>query len=425
MTSIEAQIAGLTKNTVDNLADITKLKAIDTNSFVTRTTFSADTNALNDKIGGVEKKPPDISGLATKTSLNDYLQTSTFNSKVTEVENKIKDADIIAKNANTKANTIRSDSTDYAKKTDVAHDITTIKNDYVTNASLTSQLNDLKGQHIATEVTIIDNKTKKNASDILALENKLKQREDIINENKTGLSVNRGFFHYLQQSYLVYECKIHSFNFNNAKISEWKLTSIFNYSNDSNMRGIEDPKTKLPELKNDGRMHVSLFGNHFKQNEVIIPNNNNVINIYCVYELRKVNIPLIIEFAILNALFGAMEITKSANTSKYKYKRYGICFLKGGSFSEGSINNGRNVLIFGVHESSLLHSNNKANNIYVMGKGPVQGIDDTTLYAENVYSQNFTQPNRKFVLSLHYNDDNSYLFVNGKQELKFKCKKIN
>ena len=56
VTSIEAQIAGLTKNTVDNLADITKLKAIDTNSFVTRTKFSADTNALDDKINGVEKK---------------------------------------------------------------------------------------------------------------------------------------------------------------------------------------------------------------------------------------------------------------------------------------------------------------------------------------------------------------------------------
>ena len=56
VTSIEAQIAGLTKNTVDNLADITKLKAIDTNSFVTRTKFSADNNALDDKIDGVEKK---------------------------------------------------------------------------------------------------------------------------------------------------------------------------------------------------------------------------------------------------------------------------------------------------------------------------------------------------------------------------------
>ena len=56
VTSIEAQIAGLTKNTVDNLADITRIKGIDTNSFVTRTKFSADTNTLDDKIDGVEKK---------------------------------------------------------------------------------------------------------------------------------------------------------------------------------------------------------------------------------------------------------------------------------------------------------------------------------------------------------------------------------
>ena len=63
------------------------------------------------------------------------------------------------------------------KKADVATDVAAIKNDYITDASLTSKLNDLKSQHIATEVTTIDNKTKKNASDILALENKLQQKE--------------------------------------------------------------------------------------------------------------------------------------------------------------------------------------------------------------------------------------------------------
>ena len=51
----------------------------------------------------------------------------------------------------------------YAKKTDVASDITKIKNDYATNASLDSKLNDLKAQHISTEVNKIDEKTKKNA----------------------------------------------------------------------------------------------------------------------------------------------------------------------------------------------------------------------------------------------------------------------
>ena len=62
------------------------------------------------------------------------------------------------------------------KKADVAMDITAIKNDYVTNASLTSQLNNLKSQHIATEVTGLDNESKKNASDILALKSKLQQK---------------------------------------------------------------------------------------------------------------------------------------------------------------------------------------------------------------------------------------------------------
>ena len=99
----------------------------------------------------------------------------------------------------TKANTIRSDLIGYTKKPDVATDITTIKNDYVTNASLTSQLNDLKSQHIATEVTGIDNKTKKNASDILAFENKLAQKGHTINENERELSIFRGFFFYLKK----------------------------------------------------------------------------------------------------------------------------------------------------------------------------------------------------------------------------------
>ena len=53
-------------------------------------------------------------------------------------------------------------------------------------------------------MTGIDNKTKKNASDILAREIKLKQKEDTINENERGLSFNGGFFFYKDQSYLKY-----------------------------------------------------------------------------------------------------------------------------------------------------------------------------------------------------------------------------
>ena len=127
-------------------------------------------------------------------------------------------------------------------------------------------------------------------------------------------------------------------------------------------------------------------------------------------------------FTVQNAVFRAIEITKIADTSKYKYKGYGVCFDEGGTFSMGNINNGRNILIFGFDESSFVHSNNKANNIYDMDGGIVQGINDTALYAEKTYSQNFIQPSKKFVLSLHYKGDDSYLFDNGKQELKSKAK---
>ena len=179
--------------------------------------------------------------------------------------------------------------------------------------------------------------------------------------------------------------------------------------------------TNLPSLVDNGRMSVKLPGAYFKQTKLIRPSNNNVINIYIVYKIKSIS--RLSDYTVQNALFGGVKITKNTtDTSKHKCEGYGICFDEGGTFSKGGINNGRNVLIFGAHESSLVHANNTANNIYVMGDLSVQGINDTTLYAEKIYSQNFTAVNKKFVLSLHYNGDDSYLFVNGKQELKFKAK---
>ena len=57
-----------------------------------------------------------------------------------------------------------------------------------------------------------------------------------------------------------------------------------------------------------------------------------------------------------------------------------------------------------------------------MGTDLTQGINDTTIYAEKNFYRNFTDFGKKCILSLHYNGDNSYLFVNGRQELKFKAK---
>ena len=110
---------------------------------------------------------------------------------------------------------------------------------------MTSQLNNLKSQHIAIEVTGIDNKTKKNANDILAVKNELEKKEYDITENEIGISFNRGFFYYLQQSNLVYECKVDSFAFNNKKITNWKSTGILNISDYYGMNGVKDTKKRL------------------------------------------------------------------------------------------------------------------------------------------------------------------------------------
>ena len=69
-----------------------------------------------------------------------------------------------------------------------------------------------------------------------------------------------------------------------------------------------------------------------------------------------------------------------------------------------------------------MHANNKVNNVLVLGKAFTQGINGTTIYAEKMYSTNCTVDNKKFCLSFHYDGDNSYLFVNGKEVQKFKAK---
>ena len=218
----------------------------------------------------------------------------------------------------------------------------------------------------------------------------MQQKEYIINENERGLSFNRGFFFYKDQSYLTYECKIGSFGFGltSKGISEWKSTGTYNYSSDSNMNAFANAKSNLPNSKNDGRIHVHLSGNHFQQNKVNIPNNGNVINIYCVYKLDSLASTRDTSVTIQNSLFGAMQITKNAtDSSKNNYKGYGICFDEriqfGLTMTEGGrthITNGRNVLIFGADMGFSIHRTNRANHIYVIGDGFTQGIHDTTLY---------------------------------------------
>ena len=148
LKTVPDDLAKLT-NVVKN--EVVKKTDFNANDCIKRTKFTADTNALDDKIDKVEKKIRDVSDLETKanvttlvknldnridnlkireyakkTSLNNYMVSSDFNTKSTDLETKI--------NANgAEITSIKSDLSSYAKKNNVADDITKIKNDYVTN----------------------------------------------------------------------------------------------------------------------------------------------------------------------------------------------------------------------------------------------------------------------------------------------------
>ena len=143
----------------------------------------------------------------------------------------------------------------------------------------------------------------------------VKKVEDKVNENKKEIIFVRGFFLYEYHSDLVYDCKLNLIKTYFYGILKWKPKNIYDPLNKNAINSVQNIKLISPNIKNDGKgLHVFFSDNYFQQDIIAIP--NNVINIYCVYELDPIDFSRNNEFTIQNALFGAIEITKNANTSQ-------------------------------------------------------------------------------------------------------------
>ena len=167
----------------------------------------------------------------------------------------------------------------------------------------------------------------------------------------------------------------------------------------------------------------------FKRKGALVQNDNDIIaggpivNTYIVYKISPKTINS--NFVFRDCLFGAIKITNTtnSNTDKWQCSGYGVGFDSTGTFTQPDGGSGKNAIIFGVDLSnSTIYANNKTQSVLVLGRGLIQKINDTTTYAEKMYSPNFTVDNKIFSLSLHYNGENSYFFVNGKEATKFKAK---
>ena len=170
-------------------------------------------------------------------------------------------------------------------------------------------------------------------------------------------------------------------------------------------------------------MHVIFKGKGtIVQNDSDIIAGGPIVNIYIVYKTSPKSINS--NFVFKNCLFGAIKIENTTNseTDKWQYSGYGIGFDSKGEFTDPDGGSGKKFIIFGADLSNSRHVTNKTRSVLVLGHSLIQKINDATIYAEKMYSPNFTVDNKIFCLSLHYNSDNKYLFINVKEVTKFKVK---
>ena len=112
-------------------------------------------------------------------------------------------------------------------------------------------------------------------------------------------------------------------------------------------------------------------------------------------------------------------IVKNSDKDKWVFSGYGIAFDGRDWWSFGN-DTARNVKIFGVDNGSSSYVDNRKTNFLLLGLGPTFGINGSFGSPKKKFSINFTKASTKVWLNLYYDADNGYLFVNGKEIIKFK-----
>ena len=149
-----------------------------------------------------------------------------------------------------------------------------------------------------------------------------------------------------------------------------------------------------------------------------------IVNVYIVYDLDAWPRNPTNNFKFNNCLFGANSVVKYSYKEKYVYSGYGMTFDSSRWWSFDS-DTARNVISFGVDNSSSSHSDKHKNNFLILDEGPTFAIYGSFGSPEKKVSINSTKANTKFCLGLHYKVENSFLFVNGREIFKFQADNKN
>ena len=176
-------------------------------------------------------------------------------------------------------------------------------------------------------------------------------------------------------------------------ISEWECKGLSNEKIKPPFTAIKSLSPKLVWMNNSEirqRFAGSCLGQEFA---TFTP--NGVVNLFIVYELDRWSQDLNAKFTLKDCLFGAVKLTKNADSNKYSYSGCGIGFDSRSLFSIPNFDWGKNAIIVGV-DSSSVHANNENKDILILGKGQKKGLSNTSLTAEAEYFIRFSRSERKF-----------------------------
>ena len=400
--------------------------------------MSSKKHLYNAKIKNIEDKIPDITNLATKTTLNakinevkaeiSHVTNLATTSACTVIENKILGVSNLVKKTdyNTKINGIEK------KITDHNHDEYIITPEFNNFMAEIFDLR-LKRGNLESKIAIANfvNKTDFNnkLKDVTSNKNELNElpkkvkaistkglTKDLINKFSI-LNRTKCFPSGIFQNYLVFILAKNTLNI---------LVALIGMNRGNPM---ECQKKKM--TKSDNNFAPSFVHHHLLQdmnfnghcltkNNISVP--KKVINRYISNTLGPQSKNLDTDFKLGNCLFGSVKLTENVHPDKNTYTGYsiGFDFCSEFLFTDGSY--GKDVIIFGADMSSSAHFGNKRKDILILGDRPAQGLDDTMLTGEAKYLINFTQSRKRFVLSLHYNKATVFCllmlqkYINSKQK---------
>ena len=380
-----------------------------------------DSGDVDKRIKDVKKevlgKIPNVSGFITKTEVDTKI-----NSKLPDVSKFVTDAEVDNKISNKIKDVTKNTELDnYVKKAQYDTDKKSLEN-VVKDKVSSSELEITKGEIelvLSNKVDTSDLKTKLDLQKVLIGDadiqiKKLQTKIDAIKTGDVPTKVINEYKFIAGRKYFT-----GSDNFQNKFIYPPILSTVERDDNDKVKKWMSIGKDNTPLLSyKKFKPIVADFAIHFDGHYLAHKNqsdvNKDVANFYIVCDFDAWPPTFGNTYAFHNSLFGSVDSN---------FNGRGLAFDSRGEWTHADGSTARNIFIFGTDNSNSKFDDNRKLNFTCLGRGYTEFFKGKNVFAESVFKKNFTKNNIKFVLSLHYNSDKSYLIVNGEEIYNFKALK--